>query len=46
MQEKLGAIFAVSGLIVILSMFMNIASNVQCHSTIDNDVLVISAFNG
>ena len=47
MPKNFVAVFTVSGLIIILSMFINIIGYIDCQSNINSyDVHIISAFDG
>jgi len=46
MRKNFAAIFTTSGIIIILTMFMNIISNVEYQLKIEHDTHVISAFDG
>jgi len=46
MHKNFASIFTTSGIVIILAMFMNIITNVECQMEIDRDTHVISAFDG
>ncbi len=46
MRKNFAVIFTTSGIIIILSMFINIISNVDYQLEIEHDTHVISAFDG
>lgn len=46
MRKQIGVIFATSGIIIILTMFVNIVENVNHKVHMEHDTLVISAFDG